>query len=350
VAPPPAPGSPAGPAAKTIPPAPPGGPAAKTPAAKTAAPAPATPSPEAAAFKVRLTALLELAAKRGDASLAQQAKLLGSEAGVFLRKGESAKVEQLMKQAEDLFAKPKSAPATEAAEPAGKPATDSTGEPANKAAPKSEEELADAWQTRFEVTEKVYLEVMSRQPADASKLRAVMDFANGKAEAKQYAAASQALDRLDGMLAKVPAAATATAPAGPGGAAAGSLVAYRKSLLALRAAVATVDGKIDELKNAIAAAESDESDLGELADDLAENLHELTGDLLDAVDDAMGAISNVAAPVPTSVATELERFEKELKSELVRHVDANKFKVATDIAGTLGKALGAVRTAMPVPA
>jgi hypothetical protein len=31
---------------------------------------------------------------------------------------------------------------------------------------------------------------------------------NGKAEAKQYAAASQALDRLDGMLAKLPAART----------------------------------------------------------------------------------------------------------------------------------------------
>jgi hypothetical protein len=114
--------------------------------------------------------------------------------------------------------------------------------------------------------------------------------------------------------------------------------------------VATVDGRIDQLKDAIANADSDESDLAELADDLAEHLHEWTGDLLDAVDVAMGAISNVAAPVPKTVAGELARFETELKGDLVKHVDANKFKVATDIAGTLGKALGAVRAAMPVPA
>jgi hypothetical protein len=183
-------GAPGGPAAKSILPAPSGGPAAKA-----AAPAPAAVSPEAAAFMARLKSLLAKAAEFGDPALAQQAKLLGSEAGVALRKGESAKVEQLMTQAEALFVKAKAAPATQPAEPAT--------EPANKTEPKSADDLAAAWQTRFQATEKVYLEVMSRQPADAGKMRAVMDFANGKAESKQYAAAAQALDRLDGMLAKL---------------------------------------------------------------------------------------------------------------------------------------------------
>jgi hypothetical protein len=178
------PPAPPGPAAKTIPPAPPGGPAAKA-----AAPAPAPVSPESAAFMARLKALLAKAAEFGDPALAQQAKLLGSEAGIALRKGEAAKVEQLMKQAEALFANAKAAPATRAAEPS------------KSAEPKSDEDLAAAWQTRFDATEKVYLAVMARQPADAGKLQALMGFANGKAEAKQYASASQALDRLDGMLA-----------------------------------------------------------------------------------------------------------------------------------------------------
>jgi hypothetical protein len=337
------------PAARPIPPAPPGGPAAKAATA-----APATASPEAAAFMARLKALLARAAEVGDPERAQQAKLLGSEAGTFLRKGDMAKVDQLMGQAEALFATGRAAPASPAAEPATKtePATD------RPTATRSDEDLAAAWQARFEATEKVYLAAMARQPADAGKLRAVMDFANGKAEGKQYAAASQALDRLDGMLAKLaPAAPTASeAPAAPQAQATGGtgippgLVAYRKTLLALRGAVATVDGRIDELRDRIADAESDESDLGELADELADNLHGWTGDLLDAVDLAMGAVSNVADPVPKTVAGELERFEQELKSDLVKHVDANKFKVPTDIAGTLGGALAAVRKAMPVPA
>jgi hypothetical protein len=290
----------------------------------------------------RLKALLAKAAEAGDPALAQQAKLLGSEAGVALRKGDSTQVDKLMTQAEALFANAKAAPATQPAEP--------TNEAVNKAEPKSEDDLDAAWLTRFAATEKVYLEVMARQPADAGKLRAVMDFANGKAEGKQYAAASQALDRLDGMLEKLKAAAPGSEAPVAGGAGTVGLVAYRKSLLQLRSAVATVDGRIDQLKDAIANADSDESDLAELADDLAEHLHEWTGDLLDAVDVAMGAISNVAAPVPKTVAGELARFETELNGELVKHVDANKFKVATDIAGTLGKALGAVRAAMPVPA
>jgi hypothetical protein len=345
------PGAPEAPAATSIPPAPPGGPAAKK-----VAPAPATPSAEAAAFTTRLKALLAKAAEAGNPSLAQQAKMLGSEAGVFVRKGDWAQVDKLMAQAEALFGPPRGTPGTPQAEARAEEkkaeATPGTG--------KTEEELDAAWQARFATTEKVYLAVMASQPADASKLRALMDFANGKALAKQYAAASQTLDRLDGMLAKL-APAASTAPGAPAATETAAttggdtgitpgLVAYRKTLLALRSAVATIDGRIDALRDRIANSESDESDLEELANELADHLHEWTGDLLDAVDIAMGAVSNVTDPVPKTVAGELERFEKELNGDLVKHVDANKFKVATDIAGTLGSALAAVRKAMPVPA
>jgi hypothetical protein len=344
-----APATPSGPAAKTVPAAPPG-PAAKTPAAKTATPttpaAPGTASPEAAAFMARLKAVLAKAAEAGDPSLAQQTKMLGSEAGVFSRKGDWASVDALMAQAEALFEKGKAAPAsTPANTPATEPATQAASNPAAPGTEAQAEAQAAAWQARFETTEKIYLEVVARQPADAGKLRAVMDFAGGKAEAGQYASAAQALDRLDGMLAKVPAAAPATAPTGGGN---GKLVAYRKTLLAMRSAVATVDAQIDALRQAIPASAPDETDL---ADDLAETLHELTEDLLDAVDDAMNAAYDDAAPVTQAVAGELERFQRDLQTNpLVKHVDSNKFGVKMSVASTLGSALTAVRNAMPVPA
>jgi Tfp pilus assembly major pilin PilA len=347
------PGAPAGPAAKSIPPAPPGGPAAKTPAAKAATAAPAAPGAEAAAFMARLKALLAKAAEVGDASLAQQAKMLGSEAGVFSRKGDWTQVDKLMTQAEALFATAKGAPAGQAAQ-AGAPATD----PAGKTPPRSEEELDAAWLARFETTEKVYLEVMARQPADAGKLRAVMDFANGKAEAKQYAAASQALDRLDGMLAKVPAAPTRTddtAKAGNGAAKAGDasgekgykgLVAYRTSLLEFRNAVATVNGQIASLKAAIPSQMPEES---ALADELSSELSSLTKSLLDAVDEAMNTAENVESPITDAMLDRLMAYADEVQtSELVEHVDSNPFGVTMTVQKTLMAALANIQAKWPV--
>jgi hypothetical protein len=350
-----APGSPAGPAAKSIPPAPPGGPAAKTPAAKAATPTPPTASPESTAFMARLKALLETAAKAGDAALAQQAKLLGSEAGVFLRKGDAAKVDELMTRAEALFAKGKSAPGTKPAE--SNTAAD-TGTKATTAL--SEEELDVAWLTRFGATEKVYLEVMARQPADAGKLRALMDFANGKAEAKQYASASQALDRLDAMLAKVPAAPKAqggattdadrakTAGEANGEKGYKGLVAYRTSLLEFRKAVATVNSQIASLKAAIPSQMPEESDL---ADELSSELSALTKSLLDAVDEAMNTAENVDSPIVDAMADRLVAYADELQSsELVEHVDNNPFGVSMSVQKTLMDALSSIQRNWPVPA
>jgi hypothetical protein len=50
-------------------------------------------------------------------------------------------------------------------------------------------------------------------------------------------------------------------------------VTYRKTLLDMRKAVATVDAQIDALKAAIPGSAPDEN---ELADELADALHELT--------------------------------------------------------------------------
>jgi hypothetical protein len=341
-----APGAPGDPAAKSVPPAPPGGPAAKK---TTAAP---TASPESTAFMARLKALLETAAQSDDASLAQQAKMLGSEAGVFLRKGDAAKVDELMAQAEALFKKSPGAPGGKAADTAS-----NTGA---KPAQLSEDDIDAAWLTRFEATEKVYLGVMARQPADAAKLRAVMDFANGKAAARQYAAASQALDRLDGMLAKVSAA-----PMAPGGApttadgvkASGQtsgergykgLVAYRTSLLEFRKAAANVASQIASLKAAIPAKLPEES---ELADELSRELSGFTKSLLDAVDEAMNTSENVDSPIVDAMADRLMAYADELENnELVAHVDNNPFGVSMSVQKTLTAALANIQKNWPVPA
>jgi hypothetical protein len=73
--------------------------------------------------------------------------------------------------------------------------------------------------------------------------------------------------------------------------------------------------------------------------------------LLDAVDEAMNAADDEAAPVNHAVVGEIDRFLRDLQTNaLVKHVDDNKFGVKVSIASTLGSALTAVRKAMPVPA
>ena len=59
-------------------------------------------SPQTNAFKARLKSLLDLCAAAGDTPASKQAKLLGSEAGMFSRKGDWTQVDALMKQAEAL--------------------------------------------------------------------------------------------------------------------------------------------------------------------------------------------------------------------------------------------------------
>jgi len=328
--------APATAAAKTIPPAPPG-PAVKTPAAKTATAAAPAASPESTAFMARLKALLAKAAEVGNPALLLQAKLLGSEAGVALREGDSAKVDELMRQAEALFATGKAAPG---ASPADTRPAQETG---TKPSAQSEEDLDTAWLARFETTEKVYLEVMKRQPADAGKLRAVMDFANGKALAKQYAAARQALDRLDGMLAKV----LATTPPGASAAsgersdgrqdaesetrtrsATSAKVRFEQLHLDWDGAKQKVQERLNALHRAIVE-EWDDTDAQTAAGNLAKVLarfDEGLGDTLDGMRNlAPGPQRKAMADKASAIA---DRYLQYLSTnELVGHVEVNPFDI-----------------------
>jgi hypothetical protein len=274
------------------------------------------------AFNARLGALLpriQQALKAGGAQAAELKRLV-ADAGTAARDKTYDIANQLLDQAEQLLEK---APAKESG--TAKPG------PADEA----------GWLRRLESTETIYQMVLGQNPADATKLRAVMSYANEQAETGQYAKAIAALDRLDGLLAQAQAA-------GAGGQAGyEGLVAYRKTLLALREAVAKADAQINALKAAIPAGAPEEV---ELADDLAEALLEYTGDVYAAVDKAMNQSENQATPVTKALADEINRFVRDLQANpLVKHVDANPFKVPVSVGGTLGAALDAVRKAMPAP-
>ena len=274
------------------------------------------------AFNARLAALLPSVTKalKTGGDLAAELKKTVSDAGTAARDKTYDVAGQLLDKAEKLL---------EQIGAAGR-----QGEP-QKAGEADEAE----WLRRFEATETVYLTVLAQNPADATRLRAVMSFANDQAADKEYAKAIGALDRLDGMLAEAQAAGTTTETGYEG------LVAYRKALVELRKAVTNVNAQIEALKAAIPASVPDEA---ELAEDLAEALLEYTADLYDAVDVAMNTSENTATPVTKAVVAELDSFSRDLRANpLVKHVDANPFKVPMNVAGTLGSALDAARKAMP---
>lgn len=299
----------------------------------TGAPAapPAAESPDKAggvnpadAFKARLTALtprIQQALKAGGAQAAELKRLV-TDAGTAARDKTFDVAGQLLDQAEQLL---------DEAAGASAPA------PATPAATADEA----AWLKRLESADALYRTVLAGNPAEATRLRAVMGYAQEQADAGQHAKAIAALDRLDGLLADAKATAAATDTGYDG------LVAYRQTLLALRGAVASVDRQIDALKAAIPSTAPEEA---ELAGDLVEALHEYTSEVHDAVDKAMNAMENQAAPVTKAVADALDRFARDLRANpLVRHVDSNPFKAPVTIVATLGPALDAVRQAMPVP-
>ena len=274
------------------------------------------------AFNARLAALLPnvTKAQKSGGDLAAELKRTVSDAGSAARDRIYDVAGQLLDKAEELL------------------------ERIGAATRQGEQPKADAgdeaeWLRRFEATEAVYLAVLAQNPADATRLRAVMSFANDQAADKQYEKAIGALGRLDGMLAEAQATGSTTETGYEG------LVAYRKALVELRNAVTNVNSRIEALKSAIPASVPDEA---ELAEDLAEALLEYTADLYEAVDVAMNTSENAVTPVTKAVVAELDSFSRDLRANpLVKHVDANPFKVPMSVASTLGSALDAARKAMP---
>ena len=196
------------------------------------------------------------------------------------------------------------------------------------------------WEARFSAVEARYLETLRRNPASAGELRTVMAYAVDQNEDGEHGKAIAALERLDRLLS---AAAASRNEAGYTG-----IVAYRKTLLDLRTAVARVDSQIAGLLKAIPAEMPEEADL---AGDLAEELREASDELQDLVDEAMGTAEDEDTPITRALVQRLDSLiAKVAANEVIRHVDANPFGVPMSIETTLTAALRDVRAALPVPA
>jgi hypothetical protein len=70
-----------------------------------------------------------------------------------------------------------------------------------------------AWLAEFSRVDPIYQAALREQPARANQLRNVMNFANSKAEAGNYAAAVQALTQLSALIGKGPSDGVTTLPA-----------------------------------------------------------------------------------------------------------------------------------------
>ncbi len=295
--------------ASTIPPAPP------LPGEKPATTAPTTPAdPETVAFNARLAALMpkvkEAIVAGGDKGT--DVKLKVSEAGVFARKKEFNPANALLDEVEKLISP--SAPVADAAQ----------------------------YEARLAAIEARYQDVLKTNPVDANKMRAVFGYASEQAEAEQFVKAVAALGQLEKLL-DAAGAEDAKGEKGFKG-----IVAYRKTLIDLRAAVAKVEGQIANLVKAIPSQMPDEADL---AEDLADDLRESNEDLQNLIDEAIGTAKNESEPITRELSARLDALIAEVgSSEVIKHVDSNPFGVALSIGTTLGKALSDVRAALPQPA
>jgi len=136
-----------------------------------------------------------------------------SEAGTMYRQGHQDQAGKMLVEVELLFKQKQSAAASAGANgpqaaPVSMPQAGSA-DPKGPAGQGASTQNAEAnWKKALAETEPAYLQGLRARPDDASKLRAVMGFAQGKAEKGDFPGALAALKALKDLLAKSPAAAT----------------------------------------------------------------------------------------------------------------------------------------------
>lgn len=176
------------------------------------------------------------------------------------------------------------AKAAEAAEEAAADATPA----ASEAAPASDGKIDAAeaeWNRRHEKARLATVKILKAGLGDSDKIRAVLSFAQGKAETGNYAVGLKALDTLEKLLV---AAAKGKAGDGKGDIAAG--IAEKRKFLITRWQKVPAEVKVElgNLKSAIAANVPDE-DPGELCAAIETSLDKLIGEIQSAIDASIGA-------------------------------------------------------------
>ena len=304
-------------------------------AASTAAPP--APAADAQAFNKRLAALLPAVKAATVDGGGQELKARVAEAGQKAAARDFAAAGALLDAAEALIA----------AARRGAPAPGAGGAEQEEA--EADAEVGDApideaarqrYEARLAEIEPGLLELFAARHPESSKLRSVLAYAGEQADSGEFAKAVAALERLAGLV-----EAARRAPGIDTGESYPGLVAYRKSLLALRAAVGTVERQIEAL---VAAIPGDLPDEADLAADLADELRESTTALHGLVDEAMSSAENQDTAATRALRAELDGFIEEVRgSPLIKHVDGNPFGVAVSVEQTLGSALENVRRALP---
>lgn len=252
---------------------------------------------------------------------------------------------------ENATASPPAAPAPSAPSPAS---TDN----APAAAPSAE--LAQ-WEKSLAAVEPTYLKAVRDRPDDASKLRAVMGFAQGKAETEDYKSAIAGLKKLLELLGVAKAAPTppATAPAASPQSEAQpktdtppknqeprkqpSLVQLQQARLIWEATLKKVRGERDKLVTTILAEFEDADDkaiAAEATSVIQTTLDNFNEQLLDKLDEALNATTDdERAQHNGEAATLLEGYLQQLQDEpIFAELDANPF-TPVKLHETLAKSL-----------
>ena len=178
-----------------------------------------------------------------------------------------------------------------------------------------------------------------------TKLGAVWDYAAEQARAGNFANAFKSLDQLEKILDSIPSAPTSDSNAPRPG----SLVAYRKAMLAWRDARLQARAELAKLEVAILDQYEQDEDFPELLDTVGRVYDilasgNLDGRLLDTLDDAL----NASGPERIKLQQECQRLVKDYlrildSNELVAAIDHNPF-VSIKVRGPLAKALTDLNT------
>ncbi len=201
------------------------------------------------------------------------------------------------------------------------------------------------WTARRQAVEKLFLAALQKQPANAGQLRAVLAFADGKAEANDFGKALQGLDSLEKLLgaAGVGVGGASGSPAsqttGPKG-----LVAKRKFLVdRWKRVQADVTALVNKLGKAITAempGEDGAAIAGRINDRLELFYEEFNDSVIDSINEGD---ANYAEPLKV-----VAEFKTKVQSDvLIQHLDANILapgvQVGAVILAALDEAAGALR-------
>lgn len=183
-------------------------------------------------------------------------------------------------------------------------------------------------------------EVLRGNFGDVSQIRSVAAFAREKVEAGDAEAAQKALIRLGNLI-----SAAFEEEKTKAGTRYQGVVKYRRALVEFAQAKSVVDGHLAAFKGKIIAKSPEEADF---ADEVVERLSDWSEELSDAIDEAMSASEDEAAPVDSTVMAALDKYLADLsQNELIKRVDKNPVH-ATLIEATLRPAIMKIKAAMPV--